>query len=328
MYGHVAANALATGLESEPAVGSSQLPAKSGVALQAELPAFAPDQQQAVGSPVWIVAADAALRLHCRVLEHKRSAFLDVALHAGFLSWIIEAGHVLRTVRAVAVRTLHQPFGNTVVFGLRKLGLNRLMATEAERRLGLFQQAGAQPAVFFADLGELEEIGLRIRQARLARVLYFIHQMGRVALTAGYTVGGMLGMFEPLLLLARDMARQAAGSVFLCRTFKRKNRVRNHRLGNFSIVAVRRLDGVAMRFSRTVTRFTTVNIVLAWKNDLGVTGLLVFDRFALMAVLAGLGSGKLAGKGVKLRRAAGDGRAPQRFRALLREDSGGETACN
>jgi hypothetical protein len=215
-----------------------------------------------------------------------------------------------------------------MVFGLRELRLNRLMATEAEGRFGLFQQAIPQPAVFVSDLGELEEIGLRIRQACLARVLYFVHQMGRVTLTAGDAVGGMLGMFEPLLLLARDMARQAAGSVFLCRTFKRKNRVRHHCLGNFRIVAVRRLDGVAMRFSRTVTRFTTVNIVLAWENNLGMTGLLVLDRFVLMAVLAGLGSGKLAGRGVKLRRAAGNGRAPELFRALLREDSGGETACN
>ena len=59
MNRHMAANTFAAGLESQAAVRHLRLRVKSGVALQAELAAFAPHQKHAVGASVRIVAGDA-----------------------------------------------------------------------------------------------------------------------------------------------------------------------------------------------------------------------------------------------------------------------------
>ena len=130
------ANALAAGLESQPAMRNLCLGVISGMALQAKLAAFPAHQQHAVGTAVRIVARDAALDLYSRMFEHKRPALLHVALDASFRSGIVQAGHIPRAMRVVAVRALQQTFRNTMMLRLRKLRLNGLMAGVAQRGLG------------------------------------------------------------------------------------------------------------------------------------------------------------------------------------------------
>lgn len=137
MHGHMAANAFAAGLEPQAAVRNPLLCVVSGMALQAELAAFATHQKHAIGASVRIVAGNASFHFDRGMLVDKRPALLRMAIHAGFRSWLVQAGHVLRTVRVVAVRTLHQSFRNAMVVGQRKLRLNRLVAGGAKSRLGL-----------------------------------------------------------------------------------------------------------------------------------------------------------------------------------------------
>ena len=86
---------------------------------------------------MWIVAGYASLYSHSRVLEYIGSALFHVALYAGFRTGIVETGHILRTVRIVAVRTLHEPFWDAMVLGKSKFRFDRLVAAIANGGLGL-----------------------------------------------------------------------------------------------------------------------------------------------------------------------------------------------
>jgi hypothetical protein len=194
--GHVTANAFPAGLKSQPAVRNLRLTVKPGMTLQAKLTALTPNQKHAIGTSVRIVAGHAAFDFYRRMFEHKRPALLHMALDAGFRSGISEARCIPRAVRVMAVRTLHQAFWNTVMLRLRELCLDRLMAGEAERRLGQFEQTVVPPTVFFCELGQVEKIALGIAQVTLTQVLHFVDEVRGVALAAGNSVPGMLGMLE------------------------------------------------------------------------------------------------------------------------------------
>ena len=156
----MAANAFARGLETEAAVRNCGLRVKAGVTLQTELAPFAAHQKHAVGAAMRIVATDAAFDLYGGMFVHKGAALLDVTVHASFRSRLVETGHILRAVRIVAIRTLHQPFGNAMVLRQCKLGLNGEMAGKAQRGLRLLQQTVVQPAGFLGQPGHLERSAL------------------------------------------------------------------------------------------------------------------------------------------------------------------------
>ncbi len=107
-----------------------------------------------------------------------------------------------------------------MVLRKRKFRLNRLVASEAQRRFGLLQQAVVQPASLVGQLRKLKEIGLRVLHIALARILNLVHKVCRVALIAGNAVAGMFGVFEKLLLFAADVAGEAARGIFRGRAFK------------------------------------------------------------------------------------------------------------
>jgi hypothetical protein len=194
--GHVAANAFSARLKSQPAVRNLRLRVKSGVALQAQLAAFAPHQKHAIGTSMRVMAGNASFDFYGRVLEYKRPALLHVALDAGFRSRIVQARHVSRAMRIVAVRTLHQTFRNAVVLGQRKLRLNGLMACEAQSRFREFEQTVMPPAGVIREMGKLEKITLRIAQISLAGVFHFFHQVRGVAFAAGNPVASVLRVLE------------------------------------------------------------------------------------------------------------------------------------
>jgi len=127
------------------------------------------------------------------------------------------------------------------------------------------------------------------------------------------------GVFETLLLLAARVAGQAARRVFLGAALERKHGMFGERFGHFGVISMRRLHGVAVRFAGAVAGLAPANVVHAREYQVRVAGFFVFDGFRFMAVAASFGAGKRAGWLAKLRRAAGDGRAVERFGALLRE---------
>ena len=108
--------------------------------MQTELARFAAYQKHAVGAAMWIVTTDAAFDLYGGVFVHKGGALFHVTIYAGFRTGLVEAGHVFRSVRIVAVRTLDQPFGNAMVLRQCELGLKAEMAGKAQRGLRLFQE--------------------------------------------------------------------------------------------------------------------------------------------------------------------------------------------
>jgi hypothetical protein len=140
-----------------------------------------------------------------------------------------------------------------------------------------------------------------------------------MALAARQAVAGVRGLGKMVLLLAGVVAGEAARGVFFRVFFKCEYRVIDEGLGHFRVVAMRGLYGIAMRFTRSVAGFAAVNVVHAGEDDLRVCGFLVLDGFLLMAFTAGGRTGEFTRRRVKVRRAAGDGRAALGFRALLRE---------
>lgn len=187
----------------------------AGVTLQTELAPFAPHQKHAVGAAMRIVTTDAAFYLYGGMFVHKGAAFFHVTVHASFRSKLVETGHVFRAVRIVAVRTLHQPFGNAMMLWQGELGLNGEMAGKAQRRLRLFQEAVVQPAGFVGQPGHLKEMSLRIAQISAAAViLYLLNEVRGVALIAGNAMSSVFGVFEKFLLFAGDVAGETAGRVF------------------------------------------------------------------------------------------------------------------
>src|SRR5579871_3133640 len=140
-----------------------------------------------------------------------------------------------------------------------------------------------QPTRFVGDLRHLEEMRLRIWLAALARVLYFVDEMRHVALIARNAVAGVFRVLEKVLLFAAGVASQAARSVFRRVGIERKNRMFFQRLGDFGVVAMRRLHRIGMRLPWTVAAFTALYVVLAGEGDLGVVGFAELGSFTLVA---------------------------------------------
>ena len=197
----------------------------ASVTLQTELAPFTTHQKHAVGAAMRIVTTDAAFYLYGGMFVHKGAAFFHVTVHASFRSKLVETGHVFRSVRIVAVRTLHQPFGNAMVLRQCELGLNAEMAGKAQRGLRLFQEAVVQPAGFVGQPGHLKEMSLRIGQISAAMILYFVNEVRAVALITGDAMSSVFGVFEKFLLFAGDVAGQTARRVFIGGATKSKDRM-------------------------------------------------------------------------------------------------------
>ena len=176
-----------------------------------------------------------------------------------------------------------------------------------------------QPASLVGQLRDLKEIRLRMAQIAFAQVLYFVHQMRCVALVAGNAVAGMFGVFEKLLLLAADVAGEAARGIFRGGALERKQRVFFQRFGDVGIVTVRGLHRIGVRFRGTVAGFTALDVILVGENELRVARLFILDRFFFVAALALFRAGERTGGRVKIRRVACDGWTLRSFGTLLRE---------
>ena len=221
----MAANAFAGGLETQAAMRNLNLRVIAGVTLQTELAPFTTHQKHAVGAAMRIVTTDAAFYLYGGRFVHKGAALFHVTVHASFRSKLVETGHVFRSVRIVAVRTLHQPFGNAMVLRQCELGLNAEMAGKAQRGLRLFEEAVVQPAGFVGQPGHLKEMSLRIGQIPAAMILYFVNEVRAVTLITGDAMSSVFGVFEKFLLFAGDVAGQTARRVFIGGATKSKDRM-------------------------------------------------------------------------------------------------------
>ena len=128
---------------------------------------------------------------------------------------------------------------------------------EAQIRLGLLQQAVVQPARRFRKLRNLEESRLRVRKAALALIFDLFHQVGRMAFVAGDARRRVLRVGKRFLLLAGDVAGQAAFRVFLGTAVEREDQLgARHFLGR---VARRILFGIRMSFAGAVAGFASGN---------------------------------------------------------------------
>lgn len=314
---YVAADAFAAGLEAQPRVGHAELRVKSFVALEAKLPAFPPDEQLAVRASVRVMAGHASLNLCRGMFKNIRSAFFDVALHAGFRTGAGQRRGIIGTVRVVAIRALDQAFRHAVMDRLRKLGLNRLVAAVANLRFGLLQQAVVQPAVFVRQLRQLIKVKLRGSHGALAGVFHRVHKVRGVAIPAENAVSGMGGMLEQLLLLTRCMAGQAPRHVFIRRALEGKYRMVFHGLGDLRIIPMRRLDRIAVRLPWTVARLAAADVIGSGESQFGVARLFIFDCFMLVAIPAGVRTRILAGRRAEIRRPAGHRRPVNRLHPRL-----------
>ena len=180
------------------------------VALQAQKPLLAAHQKHAVDASVRGVARNATFDFRGGMLENKRSAFFRVALNAGLRTVTNQFGAVGGAMRVVAVRTFHSAFGNAVMRGKRKLGLDITVTLVAEFRLRLHQLAVVQPTVLLGKLGHVEEITLGGADRFGSRVASSFDQMRGVAVVAGDSMLNVTGVAEILLIPAALMTHQTA----------------------------------------------------------------------------------------------------------------------
>src|SRR5450631_4044990 len=137
-----------------------------------------------VGAAVRSVAGGAAFHLNRRMLIEVRATLLVVAVDAALKVWLVQTGPIQRTVRIMAVSTLHQSLRHAMVDRQSELRLHRAVAAEAQRRLRLLQQTAMQPANFVRQLWDLIKMPLRGIEVILALVFHFLDQMRGVALVA------------------------------------------------------------------------------------------------------------------------------------------------
>ena len=105
------------------------------VALQAGETSLAPDQQHARHAAVWNVAGGATFHFHDRVLEKEWAALLDMTACTPFPIGLAQHRLVASAMRAVAVRTFHQAFGNAMMAWQRKLSGDDAVTGKTKFRL-------------------------------------------------------------------------------------------------------------------------------------------------------------------------------------------------
>ena len=108
-----------------------------------------------------VVTRRTAFDFHGGMLEDKRSAFLDVALRAGFPAALAERGPVRSAVGIVTVGTIHRAFRDTMMRRQSELRLNVAVTSIAQFRLRLDELAIVQPAGLFRQPRHIEEVPLR-----------------------------------------------------------------------------------------------------------------------------------------------------------------------
>ena len=114
------------------------------MAFYAELCDGGSPQQPRVRGTVRIVAGCASLYLRGRVLEHKRSLLIRVALY----TCLIDAGGqpdlflLESAVLIVTIRAFHDAFEHAMMERLEELGSGLIVAGNAELRLRLHQHMG------------------------------------------------------------------------------------------------------------------------------------------------------------------------------------------
>src|SRR5262245_1625170 len=116
---------------------------------------------------MWAMACGATFNLHGRMFDHKGTAFLDVTVDTNFPVCLPQHWLIVCAVSVVAVRTLHQTFWNTVVYGQCELCLNSRMALVAHAWLRQTQEALCQPTIIFFDSRCTEKLCLRKRRFNL-----------------------------------------------------------------------------------------------------------------------------------------------------------------
>jgi hypothetical protein len=93
------------------------------MALQAEEPLFAAFQQEVVHAAVRRVASGAALYPNRGMFKNEWPALLHMTLHAGFPIGFCQLIAIHIPVRVMAIRALHEAFGDFMVFGQYELPL-------------------------------------------------------------------------------------------------------------------------------------------------------------------------------------------------------------
>jgi len=112
------------------------------VTLQAQQVHLTHTQVTRVGRSVWRVATAAAFSFYWYVLINKRTGLICVALGADRIARR-QGPHLSesrRSMDVVAVTALDQPFIDSVVVGLREVGLGGCVTAVAELRLGDCEQ--------------------------------------------------------------------------------------------------------------------------------------------------------------------------------------------
>src|SRR5262245_49612481 len=130
------------------------------VALQAQEAAFTAEQELSIDRPMRRVTARASLDLHCSVFKDKRTTLFRMAVDASFPCRFSQHWLIVRAVRVVAIRTLHQAFGNTMMSGQCKLGLHCRMTRKTQPRLRLAQETLIQPTVTLGNARSLGKLRL------------------------------------------------------------------------------------------------------------------------------------------------------------------------
>jgi len=147
--------------------------ARIRVTLQTQQIQIAQPQHVSVWPTMYQVARFAAIHLHRRMLEYKRTLLVGVASEADSVLRF-RCPYLLRThcsVHVVAIAALNQPFVHSMVKGHRKFGPLRQMAGVAKLRLRFDQKEFLRRCVVRRMTGSAAHSVLRVHRIQRVHVL-------------------------------------------------------------------------------------------------------------------------------------------------------------
>ena len=145
------------------------------------------------------------------MFEHEWAALFGVTGNTGFPVGLHHRGAVVASVGGMAIRTLHDALGNTVMPGEGECRSDVAMALIAEFRLAFFQKAVIEPSVLFRQRGDAHEFRLRALHCRCFGRFTCRYEVSGMTVVARHTVEHVSGMIESCLNFAGLVASQTTG---------------------------------------------------------------------------------------------------------------------
>lgn len=285
----VTANALTTSGKTEPAmrdVGSVRV----HMALQTHetsLPAY---QQISIHTAVRRMAGGTTLRSNSSMLEHEGPTLFLMTGNTDLPVGSAQHRLIASAMGVVAIRALHEAFGDLVMGRQRKLAFDDVMAIEAQLRLRFPQKLVRQPTAFLVFWQDGHEMRLRPNGFGPNRT----SGVGQMRRMTGLAVDTLQLVFRPVeqrLFVCCHVTAQTARRVLFGRPVEPEDQVDGRK--DLIVIASCRAHAVYVFFAGTVTGLTASGVFTLIPIGFGVWGFVELRGLGRVAFGACYGLGIL-----------------------------------